>query len=482
LEDKKTNVLIFVPSYLGLMDTLTVESLGYIMFDAFNWKAQGFDFFLMIGKRMNIHDARNNAVNWAIENDMDYILWFDDDMVLDKVGKPLFTTLMNHDKDFVAPLFFQRRPPYLPLLFKRHDHKDGIFVTYDNIMDYPKELLEVDGVGFGCCLTKVSMLKKLKKPYFVMGESFGEDLFFCEKVKQAGFKIYCDTTIQVGHIGDPPVAWESAYQGQRDQANLFVSQKKQRDEEYVQTIGGVVDVCMAIYHNAELTIKAIESILNNTIGTTIKLKLVVDGADKQIEKYLKQITKYRDNIEYVVNKKSIGCVKATNQVLKMATAPYVCFMNNDVEVPQNMAHWLHRMVQLCKLDGVGAVGPVSNYVAGIQNIELNSKIIGTECYAKFIIPFVALFKKEVLDKVGLFDERFQAENGASSGADIDISLRIREAGYSLMVARDIFIFHHGSKANELACGSIDKVMEMHEKYIEVLKEKWGKEKIEDLFK
>jgi GT2 family glycosyltransferase len=479
---KPINVMIFVPSFLGLLDSQTVESLGYLMFDCFNWKLKGYDFYFKIGKRMNIHDARNNAVIWALENDMDYILWFDDDMVLDPIGKPLFTTLMGHDKDFVAPLFFQRRPPYMPLLFKRMLYLDKTQVTYDNIMDYEKGLLDVDGVGFGCCLTKVDLFKKIPKPWFVMGDSFGEDLFFCERCINAGIKIYCDTTIQVGHIGDAPIAWESTYLTHKEPAKLFFQQKKERDLKHIEDSGGVVDICMPIYHNFEITKTAIESILNNTIGTTFSLKLVVDGADKDIEKYLKEICKHRNNIEYVVNKKSIGALGAANQVFKMGTAPYLCLINNDIEIPANMGHWLHRLVQLCKPDNVGATAPISNYVLGIQDIKYNSVIIGQDCFARYLIPFCTLYKKSVLDKIGLMDERFQLPNGFSGDADLDISLRITEAGYFMVIARDAFVYHRGSESLSKATGSFENVIESNKVTRQMLVDKWGIEKIDELMK
>ena len=478
---KPINVMIFVPSFLGIMDSQTVESLGYIMFDAFSWKAKGYEFFFMIGKRQNIHDARNNAVIWALENDMDYIFWFDDDMVLDKTNKPLFSTMMEHNKDFVAPLFFQRRPPYLPLLFKRMTYLDGTYVTYDNILNYEKGLLDVDGVGFGCCLTKVDMFRKIPRPWFLMGETFGEDLFFCEKAVQAGYKIFCDTTIQIGHIADPPVAWESMYDKHREPAKLMFQQKKDKDMRFIQEKGGIVDICMPIYHNFETTKNALESMFNNTIGTTVSYKLVVDGADKEIEKYLKEICKYRDNIEYVVNKKSTGALSATNQALKMGTAPYLCLCNNDIVVPDNMKHWLHRMVQLCKPDQIGAVAPITNYALGIQDIKYNSKIIGSECFAKFLIPFCTLYKKSVLDKIGLFDTQYQLDNGFSGDADLDISMRITEAGYLMTVARDVFIQHIGSQSLSKATGSFDNVIESNKITRQMLVDKWGQEKVDKLF-
>lgn len=481
-EKKPVNVLFYVPSFLGLIDTLTIESIGYILFDCYDWKAKGYNFFFIVGKRMNIHDSRNHAVNWALENNMDYILWFDDDMVLDKGGKPLFSTLLSHDKDFVAPLFFQRRPPYLPLLFKRNEYLDGTYVTMDNMMDYERGLLDVDGVGFGCALTKIEMFKKIPKPWFVMGDSFGEDLYFCERAKAHGYKIFCDTTIQVGHIGDPPISWESSYKQHIDAAREYFKQKKEKDEKFIQESGGVVDICMPIYHNFEVTKKAIESILNNTIGTTFTLNLVIDGADKQVEQYVKNIAKYRNNVKYQVNKKSTGALSATNQVIRMATSPYICLMNNDVEVPENMKHWLHRLVQLCKPSHIGATAPVSNYVMGIQDVRDNGKIIGTECYAKFLIPFTTLYKKEVLDKIGLFDERFQLDNGFSGDGDLDISMRITEAGYAMMIARDVFIFHLGSQSLSKVSGCDENTIETFAVTRKILEDKWGKEKVDDLFK
>ncbi len=475
--------MIYIPSFMGIMDALTVESLGYILFDCFRWEAKGYKFFFQIGKRMAHHNARNEAVKWALANNMDYIFWFDDDMVVDKAGKQLFTTLMEHDKDFVAPLFFQRRPPYLPLLFKRNQYLDDVYTTYDNILDYEKGLLEVDGVGFGCCLTKVDMFRKIKPTWFDMGASFGEDLFFCERAKAAGYKVYVDTELQVGHIGDVPIAWEGTFNQNRPAAELMTKQKKDNDIKYMKEFAGEVDICMPIYHNFITTKDAIESIINNTIACSWSLNLVIDGYDKQVISYIKELCKHRDNIKYQINKKSVGCVKAQNQALKMATAPYICLINNDIIVPPNMNHWLHKLIQLLKHDGVGAVAPISDCAAGLQHISYNSKIIGSECYASFLVFFCAVFKREVFEKIGYLDERFQDSDGRSSSDDLDFSIRMTEAKYHLKVARDVFIHHEGSKTLlQLSNNSRKDLDNIHEKFIQVLKDKWGNEKVDKLFK
>jgi predicted peroxiredoxin len=51
-----------------------------------------------------------------------------------------------------------------------------------------------------CVLISKSVFEKIEKPYFFPIPEVGEDLSFCYKVKEAGIKMYCDTTIQFGHV------------------------------------------------------------------------------------------------------------------------------------------------------------------------------------------------------------------------------------------------------------------------------------------
>lgn len=475
---RNKRVLIYVPSFLGMMDSLFVEGLGYLLFDCYNWKAKGYDFFLQIGKRMMIHNSRNIAVEWAIANDMDYILWLDDDMVIDK-AKDLFTTLIKHDKDIVAPLFFQRRPPYLPLLFKRNIYANGIYTTFDNILDYPKnELVKVDGVGFGCALIKIEVFKKLQSPHFVMGNTFGEDLYFCNNAINAGFEIYCDTSIQVGHIGDVPISWECTYESHKKAAELFVKQKKEKDFENVAKITPKADIIMPCYKDYEMTRDAIESIINFSTGVDINLILINDGQkEPQLTKYLRKLNKLRDNVTLIENKPNVGWIKAINQGIEKAKSDYVMFINNDILIQPTMSQWLLKMCKYLEAhNDVGAVGPISNYVMGLQHMDNNRFILTLEHDTNFLIGFCMLVKKEVIDKIGGLDERF----GMGGNDDLDYSIRIKEAGYRLKVLRDVFVNHIGTKSLPDICNGDVKKLDDDTRVI--LIDKWGKDKVDELFK
>ena len=142
----------------------------------------------------------------------DYIFFIDDDVLppLNAIQK-----LFSHKKDFVSGLYFAKQEPHFPQIFT---HNKETKERYDAVYDYPKdELIEVDACGAGCMLINRDIFKKLKQPYFQYIPKSedkprkGEDFFFCEKVKKAGFKIYCDTSVICRHIGTKyigPDHWE----------------------------------------------------------------------------------------------------------------------------------------------------------------------------------------------------------------------------------------------------------------------------------
>jgi GT2 family glycosyltransferase len=465
-------LLIAIPSYTGTTDCLAAEGFMRLIGNIAGIK-QKFEVYTSIVKRTPIVLARNRIAKTAIDQKCDYIFWVDDDMVL-KPDINIIEKLIAHDKDIIAPLFFSRAWPYIPMIFKRRLIGPR-FCVYDNIMDYQRGLLKVDGIGFGCVLTKVSIFDKLSKPYFWNNDIFGEDLYFCEKASQAGLEIYCDTTIEVGHICEPQVAWEIMHIQNKEANYTYIQNKAINDtklsEEYYaawhKNIGKKIDIVMPCYHNLETTKNAVESVLANTEDVNYNIIAIIDGYDKELEDYFSS----KKQITTILNQESKGFIKATNQGLEKVRddCDFVLLLNNDIVIYD--PKWLIKMVNSFD-DKTGAVGPFSNFVMGLQNQIYNT--FPLEHYTKFLIGFCMLIRKDVLDKVGNLDERF----GIGGQDDLDISLRIRESGYKLKVNRDTFVYHIGFQ-------SLSKVFPSYKEIEDITRpqliEKWGEQKVSDLF-
>ena len=142
---------------------------------------------------------RNAIVETAKNHAAKYVLFVDDDMQVPENGA---LKLMDHGKDIVAGLFVKRKPPFEPSVYEK------VGTGYDTIkrMWPDDELIRADAVGGAFLLVKMSVFSKLTKPYFAEpphnSSIMGEDIYFCQQAVKAGFNIWVDTSVIVGHVGD----------------------------------------------------------------------------------------------------------------------------------------------------------------------------------------------------------------------------------------------------------------------------------------
>ncbi len=168
--------------------------------------------------------ARNSIVDDAIKNESDYLLFIDVDMVF---PSDLFLRLYEHKKDIVNALAFRRIDPHYPCIFEWKE-KTKCYET----KKYTKGLLSVDATGMAACLINLDVFKKLKKPYYYYRDNiFSSDLTFCWNLKKAGYEIFVDTDLKIGHIGSERVIDESYYLN-----HLSPEAKKEHNENIKQII------------------------------------------------------------------------------------------------------------------------------------------------------------------------------------------------------------------------------------------------------
>jgi O-antigen biosynthesis protein len=178
-------------------------------------------------------------------------------------------------------------------------------------------------------------------------------------------------------------------------------------------------------------------------------------------------------VEIVRTETDLGIHDACKEALSMARGEYIVLLNNDTVVTHD---WLGKMIALASHSPAhGAVGPMSNYAAPPQLVEKvpyrfgarktprphtgapSPLVVGEEVNrfamgfweqhksqwleAERLGGFCLLVKRLVLEKIGSLDRWTDL-----SLFDTDIlSTKARQAGFMLVVCRDLFIHHFGSR-------------------------------------
>lgn len=150
--------------------------------------------------------ARNEIAREAIEGEYDAVLMVDSDTILP-------SDALAHLTDPVADICLAIYPrkgticgqtELFRLGYTNFNEQNNILIS--TLDQYDGDRFEIMGGGMGCALIRTSVLKAIPFPWFSYitypdGSVLSEDLDFCCKATQAGFKIYADKRVRCGHIG-----------------------------------------------------------------------------------------------------------------------------------------------------------------------------------------------------------------------------------------------------------------------------------------
>jgi len=156
-----------------------------------------------------VTQARNELAKTAIEayhrGEITHVWWVDDDMML---PEGCLERLLSYDEPAVSGLYYGRG--LQPIAYELEPFR---YLRRDEILR--KGLLQVDGVGFGCFLLRADILDAVAINYgSYMFQTpvrekedgsraeMGEDVFFCQLLKEMDVPIYVDCGLVVPHVGD----------------------------------------------------------------------------------------------------------------------------------------------------------------------------------------------------------------------------------------------------------------------------------------
>lgn len=197
--DKNMNkkILIALPTAKNI-EPMTFHSIYHMIVP------EGFECHLQFFYGYQVDQVRNMIANAVVENDYDYLLSIDSDIIL---PSDTLVKMLSHKKDIISGMYRQRKHEvHIVEIFKQYPDGGIMQIPYYDMPD--QNVFEIDACGMGVCLIKGEIFKKMEYPWFLYqsslenGGTLSEDVYFCMKAKEMGYTLWADKTIQVPHIGE----------------------------------------------------------------------------------------------------------------------------------------------------------------------------------------------------------------------------------------------------------------------------------------
>jgi O-antigen biosynthesis protein len=248
-------------------------------------------------------------------------------------------------------------------------------------------------------------------------------------------------------LGSLPNTYQVTYKIQGNPKVSIIIPNRDHVEDLSKCITSIVG--KSTYENIEIIVVENGSISDETFKYYDQLESKSDQEKLNLKIPIKVID-FAGEFNYsAINNYAVEC--ASSQVL--------LFLNNDTEVISS--DWLERKLEHVQRSEVGAVGAklyypnyriqhagviLRNYGAGHAYLNFHRKCPGSFGRLQLIQNFSAvtgacmMVRREVFDEVGGFDENFKLSYG-----DVDLCLKLRKLGYSIIWTPYAELYHHESK-------------------------------------
>jgi GT2 family glycosyltransferase/glycosyltransferase involved in cell wall biosynthesis len=208
--------------------------------------------------------------------------------------------------------------------------------------------------------------------------------------------------------------------------------------------GPVASIVIPVHNQSELTELCLSTIERCTTDIAHEVVVIDNGSTDGT----KEVLAKHPSVRVIRNKKNKGVGPAWNQGIKAAKGRFIAVINNDVVVTEG---WLSRLVAGFDMDHeVGIICPRFTHHEMPPDFEAVASAVAAEPPAlsyemqpdayHLLVGFAYVLKREVVDKVGLFDEDFEM----MLYEDQDYQDRVLEAGFKIASVSNVLVHHFQS--------------------------------------
>ncbi|MCB4792837.1 MAG: glycosyltransferase family 2 protein [Elusimicrobia bacterium] len=388
-------------------------------------------------------DKKHQPLDWLSKHYELYFIYHSKDSFSQDTSELFLNKLGVH-------IVKNTRSDLLPLQELFSNHKFKAVLIFEKNCIYLKKLIRIIRVYSN--YIKIAVLSHNIFPAFYKNSRHIED--FIEELK--AYKLSCYALADCVFAGTKKEVKALKDVSNKINASLilknklihFIDGSRQPDASRIKELTSIIIPC---FNQLFYTKKCLESIRQNT-NLPYEIITIDNGSKDRTPEYLDSYP----NIKLITNKTNLGFAPACNQGIKAAKGSFLIILNNDTIVTPG---WLERLITCAQSDrSIGLVGPCTNITHGFQKVQsihfTNLKELyrwsnifcinnyGNWYNVLWLNAFCILIKRELINKIGLFDENFTR----GGYEDYDYCIRARKLKYKLFCCNDSFVYHYGTKS------------------------------------
>jgi GT2 family glycosyltransferase len=236
-----------------------------------------------------------------------------------------------------------------------------------------------------------------------------------------------------------------------------ICRNKEFDKGVINLALPIVSVVIVNWDGKHLLRECLDSLIGQQDVTDVEIILVDNGSRDGSVAFVRDI--YR-NVRVVSLPANIGFAGGSNAGIRIAAGKYIALLNNDTKAdpfwlanfltaakasPHSVGMWAGKILSYDTpniIDNVGLLLYPDGLGRGKGRLEKDEGQYDLPGEALFPSGCAGLYRREMLDEIGLFDEEFFAY-----ADDVDIGFRARLAGWGCMYVPSAKIFHKYSSSS-----------------------------------